>query len=439
MRFSLTTILILLTVLTEAAAPQTSAAAGLQAPAAMQTPPGQPGASAPRRISTSVPYRAPAAGAPGPAGTNWTLIAEEHFEGQTWPPAGWETFDNDLPPSQNGEYCWRNVAFQGFQSPHSAWPAAGCANGLNPAASTYPDHMDSWLVYGPFSLADATAARVRFKLWQQIAGQIQNNQCTGDNLAWLASLDGTNFSGNCSVGSSTADAPPTENGWIDVVFDLGAVPGLGSVVGRTEVWLAWAFQSDASQGDNGPFLDDVIIEKQVAAPVLTVGGRGLGIRRDPGATVLTWTGGTQQSGYLVVRGSVPEDPFVPATLPGSALTFSDVGAATAALYCYFLLPLDQATPLGVSDALCLFPGTRSGATVPPEFTLRLNQSMTASLSWSTAAGADGYVLVALPLNGAPARFTALGGNDVAVTDPTGGVATCYLLVASSGARPMRNP
>jgi hypothetical protein len=366
------------------------------------------------------------------------VITEERFEGQAWPPAGWETFDNDLPPSQNGEYCWRNVAFQGFQSQQSAWPAAGCANGLNPAASTYPDRMDSWLVYGPFSLADATAARVRFKLWQQIVGQIQNNQCSGDNLAWLASLDGINFAGNCSVGSSTPDEPPTVNGWFDIVFDLTAVPGLGSAVGRTEVWIAWAFQSDAAQGDNGPFLDDVVIEKQVAAPVPTVGGRGLGIRRDPGASVLTWTGGTRQSGYLVARGSVPEDPFVPPTLPGSAVTYSDTGASTATLYCYIIIPLDQVTPLGLSDALCLLPNTRSGVTIPGEFTLRLNESMTASLSWLTAPGANGYVLVAIPMNGAPARASVLGANEVTATDPTGGVPTCYLLVAASGTTPIGN-
>ena len=439
MRTRWETILVLLSLFTLAAVPQPLGAVDLEARApAMQMPSGQPGPSGPRRITTSVPYSAASDRVPSAAGTNWTLVVEEHFEGQTWPPAGWETFDNDLPPSQNGEYCWRNVAFQGFQSQHSAWPAAGCGNGLNPAGSTYPDRLDSWLVYGPFSLADATAARVRFKLWQQIAGQIQNDQCTGDNLAWLASLDGINFSGNCSVGSSTADEPPTQNGWIDVVLDLAAVPGLGSAVGRTEVWLAWAFQSDASQGDNGPFLDDVVVEKQVAAPVPTVGGRGLGIRRDPGASVLTWARGTQQSGYLVVRGSVPEDPFVPPTLPGSAVTFSDASATTAALYCYLLIPLDQATALGLSDTLCVLPNTRSGATVPPEFTLRLNQSMTASFSWSNAPGADGFVLVALPLNGAPAYFKPLGANAVTTTDPTGGVPTCYLLVASSGSAPMGN-
>jgi hypothetical protein len=364
----------------------------------------------------------------------------EGFEG-AWPASGWETVDGDVPPALNGEYCWKNVPLQGYQSGFSAWPAAGCANGLDPAAAKYPNNANAWMVYGPFSLDNATAARVRFRIWERIAGQVSGGDISGDRLLWLASTDNVDFWGYGTAGVSSAAEPPTGDGWCglpggacEVVFDLSAVPhssgGALNLVGQPQVWIAWAFQSDGSQSDSGPFVDDVVVEEQLAGGA-TFGGRGFGISRTPSSTVLTWTGGGQQTRYELARVPVTGGQPVFISVTGTAASYTDSSALTAPVYCYSLAPMSLSTMLGLSDSLCVVPRTRRGTGVPEQFTLRLNQSATASLSWGSPGGQSAYILAAVPMNGTGPRFVPLEGSVTSITDATGGVPTCYVLVAAS--------
>jgi hypothetical protein len=81
---------------------------------------------------------------------------------------------------------------------------------------------------------------------------------------WGASIDGGNqFWGFFLTGSSTTRSPPTTVGWRDFAFDFKNVPTLGNILGQPEVWFAWNFRSDAELIDDGPFIDDVLIEKRV--------------------------------------------------------------------------------------------------------------------------------------------------------------------------------
>ena len=107
------------------------------------------------------------------------------------------------------------------------------------------------MIYGPFSLADAKMAQVRFKLrYDQVL--------SGDDFCWYAS-DGTTH----VAGGLCLNAQPS--GWTTLDLDLGDLdtgdPGV-SVLGKPQVWVAFRFTSDATgHASPGPFVDDVLIRK----------------------------------------------------------------------------------------------------------------------------------------------------------------------------------
>src|SRR5204863_9119234 len=96
----------------------------------------------------------------------------------------------------------------------------------------YPTNFATWLMYGPFSLADAADADVRFSLWYQMG--------SGDDLFYGASIDGANlFYGSSVTGSSTDREPSTSDGWRAVVFDLTNVYALGNLTGQPSIYFCW--------------------------------------------------------------------------------------------------------------------------------------------------------------------------------------------------------
>lgn len=120
----------------------------------------------------------------------WAIIMFEHFERVFPPSTGWTLFDAN--PNDGREYLWDDDDYR-HQSNGSwaGWPANGGADGLDPAVSPYPPNAQSWMIYGPFDLSNATgatAAEVTFWLWRQI-------EITYDYLYFGASSDGRNFSG----------------------------------------------------------------------------------------------------------------------------------------------------------------------------------------------------------------------------------------------------
>ena len=97
-----------------------------------------------------------------PAGTagSWVTIMAEGFG--AWPNAGWSVYDGN--GTYGGEVFWGDDTYKPHSGSWSAWCARGGANGQVPPAY-YPNNMDSWAVYGPFSLADATDAELSFYVW----------------------------------------------------------------------------------------------------------------------------------------------------------------------------------------------------------------------------------------------------------------------------------
>ena len=180
---------------------------------------------------------------PPPSG--WTTIVNETFEGSF--PGVWQVSDQD--GSTGGTYYWGKRDCKAYAGSFSGWAVGGGANGGSlGCGSNYPTSNRSWMNYGPFSLVGATAADLKFKLWL--------NSETGfyDKLCYMASTDGTSFSGTCGSGNT--------QGWVDGSLNLASVPTLGNLLGRSSVWIALLWVSDGSVvKPEGAYVDDIVLRK----------------------------------------------------------------------------------------------------------------------------------------------------------------------------------
>lgn len=186
---------------------------------------------------------------PQPSG--WVTIVYEGFEGNF--PAEWVVSDG----GEGGEYTWGKRNCRAFAGSYSGWAVGGGADGQGLACgSAYPDERESWLVFGPFSLADATAAEMTFKFWL-------NSEYEFDYLYAMASVNGMDFWGAWATGDS--------QGWVNGGLDLANVYTLGNLLGRSQVWVAFLFASDESESlPEGAYVDEIVVRKYVGAggPVL---------------------------------------------------------------------------------------------------------------------------------------------------------------------------
>ena len=206
-----------------------------------------PHAGGRKRANARVYLPLVARGESAPAPGTWITVMEEGFEAAPGPL--WQFHDDN--GAVGGAYRWgparlpavhRQLQRLGSGRRHADGTLLGCE-------STYPDNVATTMIYGPFSLADAKMAQVRFKLrYDQVL--------SGDDFCWYAS-DGTVAAGRC------LDAQPS--GWTTLDLDLDDLdpftPGM-SVLGKPQVWVGFRFTSDGTgHASPGPFVDDVIIRK----------------------------------------------------------------------------------------------------------------------------------------------------------------------------------
>jgi hypothetical protein len=168
-----------------------------------------------------------------PSAAPWVNILFEGFEGAF--PGVWSTFDNN--GSLGGDVCWDDEPIYPFAGSWSGFPAGNCADGV-PTGDFYTNDMDSWLVYGPFSLAGKKNADLKFKFWNE-------SEENFDYFYWCSSSNGTNFS--CKRHSG--DTGGYRNGKLK----------LKNLTGDSSVWIAFVFQSDGSVTDYGPYLDNIVL------------------------------------------------------------------------------------------------------------------------------------------------------------------------------------
>jgi len=166
----------------------------------------------------------------GPAQASQTLLTE--------------TFEGDFPGSNwdlTGSPTWDDTTYDSYGGSYSGWCAASSQN----PADGYVDDMTAWMVYGPFSLADATTADVNF--WYR-----NDSESGFDYFSWMASTDGNNFYGSQISGD--------QNSWRAEIFDLTDVFTIGDLCGESQVWIAFLFTTDSSisgPGYKGAFVDDI--------------------------------------------------------------------------------------------------------------------------------------------------------------------------------------
>jgi hypothetical protein len=188
----------------------------------------------------------------------WTPIVSTDFEG-AWPGA-WIVSDESN--TDGGEYYWGKRDCRAYAGSYSGWSVGGGAQGSGlGCGANYPNNVASWMVYGPFSLSNTTAADLRFKLWL-------NSEPDSDGVCRFASIDGYDFWGTCSAGNTT--------GWVDKTLDLANVYTLGNLLGQSNVWVAIYFDSNtANTYAEGGYVDNIVLRKCLAGETCRVAVSGM--------------------------------------------------------------------------------------------------------------------------------------------------------------------
>jgi hypothetical protein len=145
-------------------------------------------------------------------------------------------------------YTWGKRDCKPFAGSSSGWGVGGASSGSAlGCGSSYPNNVDTWMVYGPLSLADATAADLSFQLWL-------NSEMNWDWVCRLASIDNVNYFGTCTTGDTA--------GWVSRMLDLGIVDTLGNLMGQPQVWIALTFSSDGTINyPEGGHVDNILLRK----------------------------------------------------------------------------------------------------------------------------------------------------------------------------------
>ncbi len=167
----------------------------------------------------------------------------------------YEDFEGSFPGTNwtvSGDPTWDDTSFKSYEGTWSGWCAAGGTNGLSPSLNNYTNNMNAWAKYGPFDLSDATAGQL--SLWSWI-----KTESGADYFKYMLSTNGSTYSGYQIAGVAT--------NWTQRSINFTNVPTYGNILGRSNVWVALIFQSDAATTDQGVFLDNISIE--AARPNIT--------------------------------------------------------------------------------------------------------------------------------------------------------------------------
>jgi hypothetical protein len=201
---------------------------------------GSPPTTPPPATTTSIPTPSET-----PVPGEWTTLVSEDFEGD-FPSAGWRIESAD-PTIHWGKRDCHSVSGE-----YSAWAhGGGTVGSVFPCGTNYPDELETWLIYGPMSFSDVTAAELEFS----VLAAIEQN---GDPFSFMVSVDAETYYGwvlNRGI-----------VGWYTDTFDLSEAEVPGGVAGRPEVWLAFIFESNTGIAYEGIFLDDVELRAKMRTP-----------------------------------------------------------------------------------------------------------------------------------------------------------------------------
>jgi M6 family metalloprotease-like protein len=187
------------------------------------------------------------------AGNTVTMFSDG-FEGSF--PGQWKLWVSTGQPDTT--VSWGRSTYRNTGGVASLWCAGG-GTSAQPQGGNYLPNMGTWAVYGPFSLADATAAQVQFETWYNTE-TYNSTTGKGDRFWWVISTDGANFSGFYLSGNS--------GGWVHKTMNFSDVTNI-TAVGASQVWFAFLFSSDSSVQAEGAYVDNFVLTKTVASPACT--------------------------------------------------------------------------------------------------------------------------------------------------------------------------
>ena len=161
-----------------------------------------------------------------------------------------------------------------------------------------------------------------------------------------------------------------------------------------------------------------------------VGGKNLKVAAQANANGLTWESGSQQTGYTLFRWNLASSKADITQFPAHATSAADADWDASAQYCYVLFATNASAMLGSSDLMCALRRLATGTPLPAGFSLSLNQSTSAVITF-TAGGAARTDLIRIPLDGAAVTTMRLNPGTHVLPLPAAGM--CFQLLASDSA------
>ena len=169
-----------------------------------------------------------------PSDTVTETIFQDDFEGSF--PGAWYR-----RPGSTAAY-WGATSHRAFSGTHSAYCAAGGDQPV-PTGGPYLPGMATWLIYGPFSTLDASAAQVELSYYLDCEPKSDDTYL--DYLFFGVAVDGINFSGVTLAGRDQV--------WKTSTYGLAT--------DRDNVWFAIVFASNATNEYEGAYVDKVTISR----------------------------------------------------------------------------------------------------------------------------------------------------------------------------------
>ncbi|MCU0305976.1 MAG: hypothetical protein MUC56_18125 [Thermoanaerobaculales bacterium] len=168
--------------------------------------------------------------------TTGTTLLSDGFEA-SFPGSVWQLYHD----SSGADVDWGRSSYRKSAGSWSLWCAATGSASPGPGGAA-PVNMNSWVIAGPFDLSGATSGELKFDYFLK-------TEANYDWFKWLASTDGTNFSGLRTSTDTT--------GFQTVNQSLADWGSAGSVLGQPQVWIAFIYQTDGSNSAEGAYIDQV--------------------------------------------------------------------------------------------------------------------------------------------------------------------------------------
>lgn len=171
-----------------------------------------------------------------------STLMSETFEG-TFPSSEWVLEDY----SSGGEYYLGKRDCHPYSGEYAGWSVGAGADGSSLLCGyDYPNYVDTWAIYGPFSLSTAATAQLTFYLYGQT--EFESN-CSFDGLFVGASSDGISFLGEhyCGYWGNGSE----QNQYHRITLDLS------NWAGMSDIFVAFNFYSDYSVTYNGFHIDNI--------------------------------------------------------------------------------------------------------------------------------------------------------------------------------------